>query len=257
MFPNASFSPSNVTSPSVRTTSNNRGRVANHAWEFSAVYLSGTTLADLGSNVTKWNLTRINSAGLGSLVFNGVTYPCGTFDGITQAWTSVTNMLNLAASPHIGEFLINKSNKALHFPLSQRSGGGTPYTQVGAGGTNLSYGIRLDDISASTSVTTSGSNGVSHLVQFGLGSDKKAFIVVDRTAVIASTAFPAFFTTNRIFYVGGWSNATPDFLGSLARISIHKAISGTAAELAAIAQTRYDDYIAGSVLDWKIWNGVT
>jgi hypothetical protein len=233
--------------------------LADHAWDIAAANLSGTTLADLGNNETKWNLTRINNAGFGTLVFNGVTYPCGTFDGVNQSWQTVLAVASLASSPFIWECLFVEDNAIGTQPvLCQRTGNdyivqifnsnllasahvhrGTAYTSSSAG-----------PIATSTTDT--------YLVQAGLGTDRKAFITVNGSSLVAVDAIPGFFSNAVKIAVGTEADSAgaSRFKGKIGQISIHQNLFGSSTELAAISQQRYADYMAGRVTDFKTWVGL-
>lgn len=234
------------------------GRMADHAWDFDAAYLSGTTLADLGSNATKWNLTRRNSAGLGTLIFNGVTYPCGTFDGVNQSWQTAAPVASLASAPFIMEcFIIKNTSTGVHFAIAQRNDSTYPIIQVSGSYNEIGTFIKSSAITTESSAYMTTNIATTYLVHCGIGIDKKAFTVLDDNILIANDAIPSFFTTVNAFSIGAWANTTRYFFnGKIGRVSIHKNLTQTAAELAAASQQRYADYIAGNVVEWKKWEGL-
>jgi len=241
--------------------------MADHAWDFSTDNLSDTTLADLGKASTKWDLTRINSAGLGTLIFNGVAYSAGTFNGVNQRWVTSSVVSNLLCCPCIIECLVMRyaTPAASEVIFCQR------HTDLVVAGewANWTYDASVtpkvpsikayygDPIASTALARTSDiTKNIGYHVCVGIGSDKKLFLAYNGTVFI-STAIPDFLSLERYFSVGGlYDGSQFNAKGAVSKLNTHVGLNMTAAQLAAAAQQRYADYIAGNVTDFKLWRGL-
>jgi len=247
--------------PSV-TNTNIGYRFADHAWDFDVAYLSGTTLADLGNNATKWDLTRINSAGLGTLVFNGVTYSAAVFDGVNMKWRTENTVANLCASPFVIEFIgkqaVTTTVNRIAFSQREAIADITQASNLFINDmTNDCPGYKVYGSPTSNALSTVSISTNSVYVAAGFGSDRKPFICVNNASYVGD-AIAAYLTTAKHFTLGGLY-AGVDYImnGSISRMALHLGLTNkTSTTLRDAALTRFNDYIAGSVGDFRIWGGL-
>lgn len=233
------------------------------------LYTSGadTLLRNTGTGGSVYDVKAINTISEGSIIAEDMTYGSTTKRGwigndSNRAWQTLSTVPNLGASPFVFECLLkvtaNATNANWGAVFAQRNSLGD-LTQTVVIHSNYLDGstqtstltVRYASGKDSIIILTRPSNGTVYYMAAGLGNDRKSFININGTSVIAGTAVSQFLSLAKTLTLGGYgdlstSPANTMFNGTAGMKRIWNGINKTAAQLAALSEAREDKVYAGT-----------